>query len=189
MVATAALARTAFDSRNKTKPYLVAYFDCFEYTFSSLAFVIENAGQTAAKNIKVIFDTELDRNSRVYKRFVGKVIPVIVPKQKLTSVWYMRDINKVEADGTCANREMLPRKATVVLTYRNHWYQRGIFLPKAEYLLDLEQMFYEAEPVESNSMLGCIRTVSKTLSANVPAVNKSLDKIARILNENADIQE
>lgn len=54
--AAVALRQTAKDSRERTRPYVLVEYQRIPYASGTLALVVQNTGQSVAKNVRVTFD-------------------------------------------------------------------------------------------------------------------------------------
>lgn len=94
LVAIAALISAGLDSAARTRPYVVVEYEIWApYDRPYLRLVVRNAGQTAARKLKVTFDPPFQESEEPGKlgtyvaRRYKDAIDVLGPGQKLTSLF------------------------------------------------------------------------------------------------------
>jgi len=100
---------------------MVAHFEKIPYVPGSQKLVIENLGQTVARDVLVTFDPEIpdtDPADRKVCRFIkerfAKPIPVIAPRLLLEDVWFL---GVPGPDGKYVNAEPTASSVTVRMSY------------------------------------------------------------------------
>lgn len=152
IVAVVALASTALDSRARTRPFVAAELVPAQHSTSSVMLRVTNYGPTIARDLRLVFDPELDPQPErdaalsTQKRF-ARPVPHLGPGQSLNNVWQ-----------TWAARGKIhssPDLCTVTITYASG---RRRFTDR--FVLDLDAIALETIAVSSDSELGSLRKIA-----------------------------
>ena len=123
VVAIWAIAAAKNDSRDRSRPVMVAEYRNVPYGHKTLEFVVRNAGASVARDITVSFDPDLGSPTprQVIRPFLARryadAIPVLAPGQELTNTIHVDQEDQDETD--------LPFEVTVRIRYRRsrwRWY-------------------------------------------------------------------
>jgi hypothetical protein len=125
VVAALALIRTAKDSRESTRPIVIAEFRQSEHSTSSIRLVVKNYGQSAARRLSVTFDPPLaappednHRTKYTILRYETR-IPILSPTAELENLWWY-GIN--DGGPELVNAEPTPDRVNVKVSYKgNRW--------------------------------------------------------------------
>jgi hypothetical protein len=178
------LSSAARDSRERTRPYVVAEFRVVPWGYTRLDLVIRNAGATAARDIVVRFDPPFVETGKrgslgdyVARRY-SEAIPVLGPGQELTSVLHV-DLENPEAND-------VPEKLVVSVEYSKHAILRRKYRDECPLrrVIYTEQIF----SVSSASPEGRIKKIAEELSGIREALKKdrsddSLGSIADAIDD------
>lgn len=182
LVAIWTLAHAARDSRERTRPVMVAEYRVPENADRALEFVVRNAGASVARDIEVSFDPQLEpvqpnQAIRPYliKRY-AKRIANLGPGQELTNIFFADTSDPAKSD--------LPLQLKVTVTYKRSWFLRY----KDTYQLDTEVYAHHTYVTSTNSVLGRLtqirdelRKVSGTRTGAASRIITQLDEIASAL--------
>ena len=157
-----ALTRASLDSRERTRPLVVAYLENDEnFGHSVMALVVKNAGASVARNLEVAFDPNLSANGAsthglltyVARRYAA-VIPLLAPGAQLRNTW--RVAGDVEGAGASA-----PRRMRAVVSY-SHGRRRY----KDDFVLDASAIESEtgAMPQSSRMSLEAIAKAAELMA-------------------------
>ncbi|AZI56950.1 hypothetical protein EH165_00955 [Nakamurella antarctica] len=123
VIAAGALQSTAKDSRDRSRPMILAEFRTAPNS-DALELVIRNAGPSMARNLRVAFTPELPiENGRPHlasyyiRRQYADPIAVFGPGQHLENVWWQSVPKGDEHD--YVNRHKLPKQTTIHLKYQD----------------------------------------------------------------------
>ncbi|KZM34531.1 hypothetical protein [Oerskovia enterophila] len=122
VVAIWALIHAARDSRERSRPVVVAEYRVPENAHKRLEFVVRNAGASVARDIEVKFDPPLEpvQPGQAIRPFLVKRyserITNLGPGQELT--------NSIHADLEDPGESDLPLDVTVKVSYRRSWLRR-----------------------------------------------------------------
>jgi len=118
-VAVVALVQTVRDSKERSRPYVIAELRLIPYAASTLSLVVANRGQTAARDVRVTFDRPLTAAPFTSSSLVGRIgkrysasIAHIAPGQE-----FGNSIRASGARGADAG-DQLPEPLTVSVSYR-----------------------------------------------------------------------
>lgn len=167
IIAIFALRSTASDSRERSRPIVLAFFRKSPHNESAFDLVVHNYGTSAASDIDVEFDppfTAEQRNDHMVKALAqryDKPVPLMPPGAEITNVWWALDFSAPNGSGS--NRYPTPDEALVSITYTGNRRRR----------------YEEKINLDTSWMKGDTSTVS---SASRPGLHKqnttSLKKIA-----------
>lgn len=156
------------DSRDRTRPVMVAELGHHHEDPMILIVIVRNAGPTVARNVRLTFNPELpnseadrDRYAKYLRTMFGDVIPTVAPGQVFSNPWHTRD------------RDGVPGECTVTVRYED---TRGRKYEDS-YLISI-QPFLGALIVEAS---GSIRGLLKKLSEEARTQNRTLGQMNRIL--------
>lgn len=174
LVAIVALAHTARDSRERTRPVVLAEFRKEEHSSTVIDLVVRNAGQSVARDVVVKFDPEpvLPDDGGVYltkwllKRY-HQTIPTLAPGQELTNIWFSMDAAEV-------NEEPTADQVRVTISYRRSRFRRYSEVFPLD--VDLIRMMTFAE--DSTSIPGRMTSIAKSLEA----LSKASEPIVKAAN-------
>lgn len=162
LVAAAALRRSAVDSRERSRPMMVAEFRLAEHSEDTIDLVVYNAGQSLARDVKVTFDPmpELPSDTTgllapyLLLRY-AEPIPTLAPGQQLTNVWYFGKPKKADE-----NDEPTPDEVTVNIEYKGpgKWKR---YLDRFPLHVDIVRMTTYA--IDSESFPGRLESIDKSL--------------------------
>ena len=157
VVAIWALVHAARDSRDRSRPVVVAEYRVPENPHKRLEFVVRNAGASVARDIEVTFDPPLEPiqpgqaiRPFLVERYKDRV-PNLGPGQELT--------NSVHADLEDEGESDLPLDVTVTVTYRRSWMRRY----KDRYRLVTSVYAQHTYATSTNSVLGQLKEIRKEL--------------------------
>lgn len=157
VVAIWALVHAARDSRERSRPVMVAEYRVPENPHKVLDFVVRNAGASVARDIEVTFDPPLEpigpkQATRPFlvKRYSEK-ISNLGPGQELTNV--------VHADLEAPDESDLPLDVTVTITYKRGRLRRY----KDEYRLVVEVYAQHTFRTSTDSVLGRLTQIKDQL--------------------------
>lgn len=160
IVAIVAVVFAARDLHDRSRPVVIAEIRIPKGGSSSLDFVVRNAGQSVARNVRVAFDPPLQNEdpttfslrTALARRYALK-IPVLAPGQELS--------NAIAIDDEDEQRSDLPHKFGVKVVYdrkkKSHY--------EEEFQFDLEVYFNETTRTirSSNSVESRLRDLARIL--------------------------
>lgn len=172
IVAVIALVRTTNDSRDRTRPIVMAAFETEpDADRDSYSLVIRNMGPTSARDLEVNFEPDVPHDSGdrlveyIVERFASPM-PVLAPGQAIRSLW----ASYVATSGAeRTNRLATPHDVTVTLTYRG----AGSKKYSETYPLLALTMTHNVSVVSSASTRGAINRIA----ASVEELAKSAKSI------------
>lgn len=145
------------DRDQQIAPYVVVFFD--HQTDSPIFdLVIKNTGRTAARDVEIVFDPQLQTSLKNYDieqlAFIHQVIPTLPPEYEIRA--------SVDVIDNALKSEVLPKQYRVKVTYSG-----GIKADQrvAEYILDL------------NIFKGILETHTRSMTDLTKAVENISDKI------------
>lgn len=167
IIAIFALRSTAADSRERSRPIVLAFFRLAQHNESAFDLVVRNYGTSSASDISVTFHPPFDDEARkdhmmnaLAQRY-DKPVPLMPPGSEITNVWWALDFTAPNGSGK--NRYPAPDDAVMTITYKGN--RRRLYKDKIK--------------LDTNWMKGDTSTVS---SASRPGLQKqnsaSLKKIA-----------
>src|SRR5699024_78671 len=116
LVAALTLLRAARDSRDRTRPVVLAEYRVPPYSHQTLQLVIRNAGPSPARDLKVelVGVEHSDKPGQVLREFILRryehPIPMLGPGQEL--------VNAVVCDLEAPDESDLPHEFTIKVEYR-----------------------------------------------------------------------
>lgn len=167
IIAIVALRSTASDSRERSRPIVLAFFRLAPHNDSAFDLVVHNYGTSAAADIDVTFDPPFGESERqdhmidaLAQRY-EKRVPLLPPGSEITNVWWALDF--AAPSGSGRNRHATPDQAVVTITYKGNRIRR----------------YKEKVKLDTNWMKGDTSTVSSTSRPGLDKQNaESLKKIA-----------
>lgn len=172
VIAIFALVSAATDSRERSRPMVLAEFRRAKNSDSTIDLVIRNAGPSVARALTVTFDPEPvlppDSSNLVTPYLLQRYrqpIPSLSPGQELTNIWYS---GRLPEDGgnELENGEPTSDAVTVGVTYRG--VRRRRYRDSFPLHVDLVKM-----------------TTYSTSSKSVPGRLESIDKSLRSIKDSA----
>jgi len=174
VVAILALQRTAADSRERSRPYVLAELALPADSDSTIDIVIRNAGLSVARDVVVRFDPELvvpDDGKRYVTEYTtrryAKPIPTLAPGQRLSNIWWSDDT----APGSTSpvNMEPTPEVCAVTIEYRDDRRRRY----RDVFSLVVDTMLMTTYATESTSTKGRLQQIAKSLGSLADDVHKA----------------
>ncbi|MFJ1510941.1 hypothetical protein [Cellulosimicrobium funkei] len=176
VVAIWAIAAAKNDSRDRSRPVVVAEYRVPPHGHFALIFVVRNAGASVARDITVTFDPELGTptdGQKIRPFLIERYedpIPVLAPGQELTNSVHVDDKSQYETD--------LPFEVTVRIRYRRsrwRWYED-------EYPLKSAVHTKETRLESSGSPAGQLKSIREALEGS----RRALESISRKLPDGED---
>jgi len=180
-IATAAFAVWAIfnggrDSRDRTRPMVIAEFTFARDSDTTVDLVIRNAGVSMARQLSVTFDPRLvlppgsDRRitNHLIRRYES-TLSGLAPGQQLRNIWWAGGM--VAGSNDLQNSEPTPDQVTVSVAYsddRNRAYTDS-------FSLDVRDLLRETYSVSSTSIKGRLETIN----ASLKTTGKALETIAK----------
>lgn len=167
MIAVLALGQTARDSRERSRPMMVAEFQLAANNDSAVDFVVRNAGPSIAHNVSVTFTPALvvpdDGDRYVTPSLIRRyesAIDTFAPGQEFRNVWWS---GRDKGGPDLQNHEPTPDDVEVTITYG------GIG----------QQVYRESFRLHVNSILMTTRSTSSTsVPGRLAGIHTSLAAIA-----------
>lgn len=173
IIAIIALRSTAKDSRERSRPLVLAMFRLAEHSDHSFEFVVRNFGQSGAKDLRIEFDPPLTTEMRTEQAVdhiamrYERAIPLLPPTAELSNTWWSgKDRGGVEL----VNRLGTPDEVVVSVSYRGSRWRRY----RDSFTLHADTIKFTTSQVSSTSIPGRVSAISTSLSALVKVV-QSLD--------------
>ena len=149
-----ALTSTASDSRERSRPIVLAFFRLAPHNESAFDLVVHNYGLSGASEVEVTFDPPFgederkDHMMRALAERYGKRVPLMPPGSEITNVWWALDFTA--PDGSGKNRYPAPDEAVITISYRGARRRRY----KEKIKLDTNWMKGDTSTVSSGSRPG-----------------------------------
>lgn len=178
-IAIIALRSTAADSRDRSRPYVLAELSLATDSDTTIDIVIRNAGLSVARNVHVRFDPVLvvPGDGRRYVteytvRRYAKPIPTLAPGQRLSNIWWS---GHMAPGGTSLiSEEPTPEECTVTI----------------EYWDDRRRRYHDDFPLVVDTMLTTTYSVSSTsIKGRMKSIDESLEKVAGSLQKLAQTRK
>lgn len=180
LVAIYALRQAAIDSRERSRPVVLAEFRRAENSHSTIDLVIRNAGLSVARDVQVTFDPKpampADASGLLtpylLKRYAA-AIPTLSPGQELSNIWFS---GQVPPGGgpEMVNQEPTSDEVTVLIAYRG----TGRRVYRESFPLHVDVVRMMTYSTSSDSVPGRIDGIYKSL--------QSLDQSVKRLAKAAD---
>ncbi len=176
LVAIWALAHAARDSRERSRPVVVAEYRVPEHAFRRLEFVVRNVGVSVARDIDVEFDPPLEpvESGQKIRPFLVKRysrrIPALGPGQELSNSVHFNDEDQSQSD--------LPFDVTVKVSYRRSRLRRY----EDSYRLLAEVYAQHTYSTSSDSVPGRLKQIKDEL-AKISGTTYGTDRLREIRNE------
>jgi len=155
VVAIWAIAAAKNDSRDRSRPVMVAEYRTFPFAHAALEFVIRNAGASVARDVTVTFDPPLEPGGHFARSYMirryAEQIAVIAPGQELVNA-----VRIIEEPGKPMD---LPEDLTVTIRYRRsrwRWYEEV-------YRLKVGVMGEDSRQRSSESTEGRLKQIRESL--------------------------
>jgi len=176
VVAVIALRSTVADSRERTRPYVLAELSLAAESDSTIDLVIRNAGLSVARNVTVTFDPPLvvpDDGTRYVTEYTvrryARPIHVLAPGQALSNIWWSGHAGP--GDTSLISEEPTPEECTVTIEYADDRNRRF----RDDFLLVIDTMLTTTYATSSTSTKGRMETIDKSLKE----IAVSLGQLAR----------
>ena len=183
VIAVVALASTARDSRERSRPLVTALFRMAEHSDTAFELVVRNYGTSAARDLQVVFDptlTEEDRSDgltdMVAKRY-DSPIPLLPPGSELTNTWWR---GKNTGGNELVNGLNTPEEVQVNVSYKGNRIRRY----RDTFQLHADTIKLTTYSVSSASTPGRMKTIAdslKTVATELKNTNRQLRDIGRRL--------
>lgn len=179
ILAVAALRSAARDSRERSRPLVLARFRESENSDSSYELVIGNSGQTAARDLVVTFDppfTEAALGDALVKLIADRYespLGALPPGGELTNVWWS---GSLQGGRALENHIATPDDVKVSVSYKGNRWRRY----RDTFALEAKLMKTKTYSVSSTSMIGmtkAIRDSLKTIATEAKTTNSRLRDI------------
>ena len=164
VVAVIALRSTAADSRERTRPYVLAELSLAAESDSTIDLIIRNAGLSVARNVTVCFDPELvvpnDGTHYVTEytiRRYARPIHVLAPGQALSNIWWSG--HAAPGGTSLISEEPTPEECTVTIEYADDRHRRF----RDHFLLVIDTMLTTTYATSSTSTKGRLKTIDESL--------------------------
>lgn len=118
MVAIVTLLAIKRDSRDRSRPAVVAELPPMTLARGTSELAIQNVGAGVAKDVKVTFDPELTEDTGQLTAFLvrrySRTIPTMGPGRRLSNIY-----SQSVGDGSPEQTEPVPRDVVVTITYKD----------------------------------------------------------------------
>lgn len=187
VIAIVALRSTAKDSRERSRPIVLAYFRKSPNNESAFDLVVHNYGTSAAADVDVTFEppfTDAQRKDHMVDSLAQryeKPIPLMPPGSEITNVWWSLDFSAPNHSGK--NRHPIPDEAVITITYKRNW----LCSYKEKIKLDTAWMKGDTSTISSASRPGLAKQNAAALTkiaAEMRAANQRLRYIAENTERN-----
>ncbi|WP_336628279.1 MULTISPECIES: hypothetical protein [unclassified Microbacterium] len=127
IIAIVAISATARDSKERTRPVVIALFRQSQNSDTAFELVIRNYGASAARDLRVTFDPPLDAESRLEKNTgmlatrYDSSVPWLPPGSELTNTWWSGVNN---GGPELVNKLKTPDKVVVSVSYKGNRLRR-----------------------------------------------------------------
>jgi hypothetical protein len=182
LVAIFALRATASDSRERSRPVVLALFRLAPHDDKAFDLVVKNYGQSAARKVTVKFNPEFgeeprkDRMTEILAQRFDATMPLLPPGVEVSNLWWS---SRPEQGSTkTVNALKTPDNVTVTISYKGNRIRRY----KEVIPLDSRWMKLDSSSVSSDSLKGHSKTVAQSVKVIADAVRPGL----RALQEIAD---
>jgi hypothetical protein len=177
MIAIVALGHTARDSRERSRPMMVAEFQLAVNNDAAIDLVVRNAGPSIARDVTVTFDPRLevpDDGDRYVTpsliRRYATAIDAFAPGQEFRNVWWSgRDKGGPDLE----NHEPTPDEVAVTISYRG--FGRHIYRELVR--LHINSILMTTRSTSSTSVPGRLAGIHTSL-ATIAAASEALAKLA-----------
>jgi hypothetical protein len=182
IIAIFALRSTARDSRDRTRPVVLAQFRLAAHNDKAFDLIIRNYGQSSARDVEVKFDPPFgmderkDRLTEILAQRYDKRIPILPPEVEVSNLWWTG--RPKPASTELMNALSTPENVTVRISYKGNRVRRY----KEKIPLDSRWMKLDTSSVSSDSMRGRTKTIAESVKAIADATRPAL----RALQEIAD---
>lgn len=183
VIAVIALASTARDSRERSRPLVMALFRMAEHSDTAFELIIRNYGTSAARDLHVSFDPPLSEKDRaddltdtVAKRY-DATIALLPPGSELTNTWWR---GKNTGANELVNGLNTPEEVSVTVSYKGNRIRRY----QDTFPLHADLIKLTTYSVSSTSTPGRMKTIAealKAVAAELKLTNRQLREIGRRL--------
>lgn len=183
VIAVVALASTARDSRDRSRPLVMAVFRMAEHSESAFELVVRNYGSSAARDLEVSFDPPLTADDRqedltniVAKRY-DEAIELLPPGSELSNTWWR---GKNTGGRELVNGLNTPEEVSVLVSYKGNRIRRY----KDTFRLSADIIKLTTYSVSSTSAPGRMKTIAesmKSIANELKSTNRQLRDIGRRL--------
>lgn len=180
------------DSRDRTRPVVLAEFRLAPDSDTTFDLIVRNAGQSVARNVRVSFDPPIGEEPEDGKRYMstflkrryGGSIPALAPGQELSNIWWSG--HAVAGREGLVSEEPTPDEVTVTIAYEDV-HGRPY---RDQFPLTVDTVLLTTYGVSSSSIKGTMRTMaeqSKKQAAASESMARTLSAAAgRARNQQAD---
>jgi len=169
LVAIWALMAAKNDSRERSRPVIVAEYRVPPYAYFALEFVVRNAGPSVARDIEVTFDPDLGTplpEQKIRQYMIDRYsapLPFLGPGQELSNMVHVDQRDQTSTD--------VPFEVTVKVRYRRsrwRWYEEEYLLKTAVYTSHT----YQTSSDSPDGYLKAMRDALKKVAAQLEAIRK-----------------
>lgn len=185
-IAIFALRSTANDSRERSRPIVLAFFRLAPNNDKAFDLVVRNYGTSAATDIDVRFDPPFGEEERkdhmvqaLAERY-DKRVPLMPPDSEITNVWWALDFTAPDRSGK--NRYPTPDEALMTISYKGSRIRRY----KEKIKLDTNWMKGDTTTVSSDSRPGIAKQNAdslKKIAAEARSVRFFLRDTTEVMKE------
>lgn len=188
VIAILALRSTAKDSRERSRPVVLAYFRKSPDNDRAFDLVLHNYGPSTAFDVDVKFsppftaDQRTDHMVDALAQRYEKPIPLMPPGSEITNVWWSLDFSAPNLSSK--NRHPIPDEALMTITYKRGWIRRY----REKVKLDTNWMKGDTSTVSSGSRPGLAKQnteAMKKIAAEMRVANQRLRDIAENTEKDA----
>lgn len=180
-VAIVALIQTARDSRDRSRPMMLAEFRRAEHSHSTIDLVVRNAGPSVARDVQLSFDPhpvvpeDGDRyiTTWLLQRY-SKPLASVAPGQELSNIWFSGTATGATGN-EMANREPTSEAVKVNITYKGSGRRRY----SETYDLHVDTVRMHTFSVSSTSFPGRMESIVKSLSK----LERSVESLANAVRQ------
>ncbi len=188
VIAVIALRSTALDSRERSRPTMLAELRLALESDTTLDLVVRNAGPSAAHDVSVSFLPALTEPASGGPYVIGtlirryaKPIPVIAPGQELRNIWWTGHVTP-ESGSKLVNAEPTPDEVTILIRYRGRSGRRY----EDRYDLVVDTMLATTHSVSSTSLKGRLKTIDASLKKSANAQVEAARHLRSIADRSDD---
>lgn len=171
-----ALVNASRDSRDRSRPMVIAEMQHAEHNDSAVVLAVRNAGASMARRVEVTFDPDLgaapyadDSLTQAIVLRYASPLSGMAPGQVFRNVWWSG--HSVPGMTDLQNAVATPDRVTVALRYED---DRGRVYTET-YALDVRDLLRETFSESSSSFKGRLKTIDESLKT----MSKSVDSVAR----------
>lgn len=163
IIAVIALSSTAKDSRERSRPLVIAFFRMAKDNDGAFELVVRNYGQSGAKDLRVTFDPSITAEAQqtdavaMLARRYEVPIALLPPTAELTNTWWRNDHTTGQAE--LPNAYGTPDQVVVRVSYRGYRWRRY----SDEFPLDVNTIKLTTYSVSSTSMPSRVKSIAESL--------------------------